>query len=327
MYRDIRGPARVQAEAMRGAGDEAASGARAEAARTRGLVAAVCAYLSWGLFPLYFKLLAALPPLRILAHRILWSMVFLAILATIQRRWRELAAALRSGRLPVYAVTTLLIAANWLLFIWAVNSGRVLDSSLGYFVNPLVSVLLGRVFLQERLSRWQKIAVGLAGAGVAVLVLRAGAFPWVALALAFTFGLYGLLRKKAQIDAVVGLLAETILLAPVAAAYLLVLRDPGDGSFGASGPGTIALLVLLGVLTPLPLIWFGIGVRSLRLATMGLLQYLAPSGQFVLAVAVYREPFTTAHAVAFACIWSSLALYTYDALRTRAVESEPLALD
>jgi chloramphenicol-sensitive protein RarD len=298
----------------------------AEASRSRGLVAAVAAYLSWGMFPIYFKAVSAFPALRILAHRIVWSMLFLAILATAQRRWGELVAAFRPGRRRVYAATTLLIAANWLLFIWAVNSGRVLESSLGYFVNPLVSVVLGAVFLHERLSRWQTAAVALAGAGVVALVVRLGAFPWVALALAATFGLYGLLRKTARIDPVVGLLVETTLLAPVALAYLLAL--PQRGGADAHDPGTVALLALSGVITPLPLIWFGTAVRSLRLATMGILQYLAPSGQFLLAVALYREPFTSTHAAAFGCIWASLALYTFDALRARATTGrEPLALD
>jgi chloramphenicol-sensitive protein RarD len=278
------------------------------------------------MFPLYFKAVSAIPALRILAHRIVWSMLFLAILATIQRRWGELAAAFLPGRRRVYAATTFLIAGNWLLFIWAVNSGKVLEASLGYFVNPLVSVVLGAVFLHERLSRRQTAAVALAGVGVVALVVRLGSFPWVALALAVTFALYGLLRKVARIDAVVGLLVETTLLAPIAAAYLFFVPDPG----GASGArlGTTALLAVSGVITPVPLIWFGIAVRSLRLATMGLLQYLAPSCQFLLAVALYREPFTSSHAAAFGCIWASLAIYTIDALRTRPpAGGEPLALD
>jgi chloramphenicol-sensitive protein RarD len=295
--------------------------------RSRGLVAALAAYLSWGAFPLYFKALAAVPPVQILAHRVLWSAVFLCGLVTLRRRWGEALEVLRGGRLPIYVVTTLLISGNWLLFIWAVNTGRILEASLGYFVNPLVNVLLGALFLRERLSRRQALAIALAGAGVLALVVRLGAFPWVSLALALTFALYALLRKKAHIDAVVGLLVETLLLAPVALLYLAALARAGQGAFGAA-PATTALLALAGVVTAVPLIWFAVGVRALRLSTMGLVQYVTPTCQFLLAVALYRERFTAAHAVAFGCIWASLALYTFDALRGRRPPApEATALD
>ena len=287
----------------------------------------MAAYLSWGLFPVYFKAIASVPPIQALAHRVVWSMAFLALLVTAQRRWRGLAREFSWRRIGIYAATTLLISANWLLFIWAVSAGRVLESSLGYFINPLVSVLLGALFLHERLSARQRVAVALAAAGVAALVARLGTFPWVSILLAVTFGLYGLLRKQARFDSILGLLVETTLLTPIAGAYLASLASRGPGAFGGS-PSNALLLIGLGIITPLPLIWFAVGVRSLRLATMGVLQYLAPSGQFVLAVALYREPFTRAHAVAFACIWASLALYTSDALRMlRPAPAEPVPLD
>ena len=295
--------------------------------RGRGFVAALAAYLAWGTFPIYFKALREVPSLQILAHRIFWSAVFLAGLVTARRRWREVRVALTGRQLPVYVTTTLLISANWLLFIWAVNAGRVLEASLGYFTNPLVNVLLGAVFLRERLGRRQVVAVALAGAGVLALVLRLGTFPWVSLALALTFALYALVRKKARIDAIVGLLVETLLLAPLAAAYLAVLAARGQGAFGAA-PGTTALLALAGVITAVPLIWFALGVRALRLSTMGLIQYVTPTCQFLLAVVLYREPFTPWHAIAFGCIWASLAIYSHDALRTRRpADPEAVALD
>lgn len=280
--------------------------------RARGLAYALAAYLSWGMLPLYFKALQPVPAPEILAHRVLWSLLLLAGLLAARGGAAAFRAPFRRDKLPLLAVTTLLIAVNWLVYIWAVQVGRVLEASLGYFVNPLVNVLLGVAFLGESLSRRQKIAVALAAAGVAVLIVRAGAFPWVSLVLATSFGLYGLLRKRAAIDAVGGLLGETALLAPAALAYLLLRAHAGAGAFG-SAAGTSALLAAAGVITALPLVWFTLGVHRLRLSTMGLVQYVAPSGQFLLAVLIFREPFGRAHATAFAFIWASLALYSWDA--------------
>jgi chloramphenicol-sensitive protein RarD len=279
-----------------------------------GLAYGLAAYLAWGLLPLYFRALHGVPPLEILAHRIAWSVLLLAALTTWLRRWPEVARPLSGwrGRATLLA-TTGLITVNWGVYIWAVHAGRVLEASLGYFINPLVNVLLGVLFLGERLTRRQLLAVGLAGLGVATLVASAGALPWVALVLAVSFGFYGLLRTSARIDAVAGLFSETALLAPAAVAGLLWLAARGEGHLGAA-PGTSALLVAAGAVTALPLIWFALGVQRLRLSTIGLLQYLAPTMQFSIAVFVFGEPFTAAHAVAFGCIWGSLALYTFDAL-------------
>jgi chloramphenicol-sensitive protein RarD len=327
MYRDSARTARVEAVAMTNPERGLEPSEVASDARARGVVAALAAYLAWGIFPIYFKAVANIAPLLVLAHRVLWSMVFLALLVTVQRRWGSLAPELTLRRLGVYARTTLLISANWLIFIWAVGAGHALEASLGYFVNPLVNVILGALFLRERLTERQRIAVGLAALGVMALVVQLGTFPWISVALALTFGLYGLLRKRERIDAIMGLLVETALLAPVAALYIGATALRGPGAFGGSATGTL-LLLGFGVITPVPLIWFAVAVRSLRLATMGLLQYIAPTCQFLIAVALFREPFTRAHAVAFACIWASLALYTWDALRQRRPEvAEPLALD
>ncbi len=281
--------------------------------RSRGLTFALGAYLAWGFFPVYFKAIRSVPPLEILAHRVIWSVALLAVLVYASGRGPTFRDALRPGKRGPLALTAVLIAANWLLYIWAVNSGRILEASLGYFVNPLVNVLLGVAFLGESLTRRQLVAVGLAGAGVLSLVVRLGVLPWVPLGLALTFGLYGLLRKRAGIDALGGLLAETTLLAPVALAYLVWREASGAAAFGHSF-ATSALLVAAGPVTALPLVWFAVGVRHLKLATMGLIQYFTPTCQFLLAVALYREPFGSAHALAFALIWASLALYSWDIL-------------
>jgi chloramphenicol-sensitive protein RarD len=283
--------------------------------RARGLAYALAAYLSWGFLPVYFKALRGVPAVEVLAHRVVWSLALLGALLAVRGGPGAFRAAFRRDRLPVLAATTALISTNWLVYIWAVQAGRVLEASLGYFVNPLVNVLLGVAFLGESLSRRQKVAVALAVAGVAVLVVRAGTFPWLSLVLALSFGLYGLLRKRAGIDAVGGLFAETALLAPIALAFLGVRAASGVGAFG-SGATVTALLAAAGVITALPLVWFTLAVHRLRYSTLGLVQYVAPSGQFLLAVLLYREPFGGGHAAAFACIWASLAIYSWDALAT-----------
>jgi chloramphenicol-sensitive protein RarD len=253
------------------------------------------------------------PAVEVLAHRVVWSLVLLAALLAARGGPGAFRAPFRREKLPLLAVTTALISTNWLVYIWAVQVGRVLEASLGYFVNPLVNVLLGVAFLGESLSRRQRLAVALAGLGVAVLVVRAGTFPWISLVLAVSFGLYGLLRKRAGVDAVGGLLAETALLAPLALALLGARAAAGEGAFGTEARLTL-LLAAAGVITALPLVWFTLAVHRLRLSTMGLVQYVAPSSQFLLAVLLYREPFGRAHAAAFACIWASLAIYSWDAL-------------
>ncbi len=291
---------------------------RLKARSVGGVAFAAAAYLSWGLFPLYFRALAGVPPAEILAHRIIWSGLFLAALISVQRHWAEVATQLRApGTLRSLGATAVFISTNWLIYIWAVNSGRVLEASLGYFVNPLVTVLLGVLFLRDRLTPRQVLAIALAAAGVLWLVVRAGRVPWVALALAVTFGLYGLLRKQVRVDAVAGLLGEVGVLAPLALLYVASLHHAGNGHFGA-GARQSALLAMSGVVTAVPLIWFAKGVERLRLSTIGLLQYLNPSFQFAIAVFAFGERFTSAHAIAFGCIWISLVIYTAEALALAA---------
>lgn len=290
-----------------------ASGSTSPGSARGGVAYAASAYVFWGIFPLYFRALAGVPAPEILAHRIAWSGLFMLLLVTARRRWPEVRAQLSRGVVLRLALSATLISVNWLIYIWAVNAEHVLDASLGYFVNPLVSVLLGVIFLREPLSRRQLVAIALAAVGVLSLVVRAGRFPWIALTLAATFGLYGLIRKRTPVDATAGLLAEVLVLAPVALGFLGWLAAGGRAHF-LDSPAKTALLAVSGVVTAVPLMWFAVGVRRLRLATIGLLQYLNPTMQFAIAVAVFGEPLTPAHRFAFACIWLGLAVYTSEAV-------------
>ena len=271
------------------------------------------AFLFWGLTPIFWKMLQEISAPQLLAHRIAWGLVFVAVWMSLRGRWPDLLAAIRRPR-TVFALlaSTFFIAVNWGLFIYAVNTDRVLATSLGYFINPLVSVLLGLVVLGERLTRRQWMAVCLAATGVAVITVQAGELPWISLVLPVSFGLYGLLRKTVNADAVVGLAFETAALAPLAVGFLLLEENRGAGAMGHGSMTTDALLVTGGVVTALPLILFTLGVRRLPLSTAGLLQYIAPTCSFLLAVLLYGEAFTVTHAVSFGLIWAALAIYTVD---------------
>lgn len=292
-----------------------------------GVAYAAAAYGTWGLFPLYFRALYGVPAPEVLSHRILWSVVFVAAFVTVRGRWGQVVSELRApGTLPRLGASAFFIAANWLVYIWAVNSGRVLEASLGYFVNPLVTVALGVLFLHESLTPRQRIAVVLAAVGVGAMVVRAHAIPWVSLTLAVTFGAYGLIRKRVRVESTAGLLGEVLLLSPLALAYVTWLEHAGLGHFQANTRFG-ALLALSGVVTAIPLIWFVLGVQRLRLTTVGLLQYLNPTIQFLIAVFVFGERFTAGHAVSFGCIWVSLALYSFDTLRLAAAREPSAAAD
>jgi chloramphenicol-sensitive protein RarD len=283
---------------------------------TAGFLAAFAAFLAWGLLPVYWKSLLGVPPLEILCHRILWSLVFIAAILTFKHRWAETFAPLRTPRnLLILSLSSLTIACNWLVYIWAVNNGNVLATSLGYYINPLVNVLFGFVFFRERLNPMQTAAIGLAALGVANSVLGYGEFPWISLTLAVTFACYGLLRKIAAVESLPGLFLETMVLAPAALVYVLYLQAVGTSGFLAGHARIDLLLVGAGAATALPLIGFAFGARRLRLTTIGLLQYIAPSIAFGLGVFAYHEPFGPSHLLTFACIWSGLALYTVDSVR------------
>jgi chloramphenicol-sensitive protein RarD len=283
-----------------------------------GVASAIAAYGIWGVAPLYFKPVTnQAPALEVLAHRIVWSAALLALLIGFSPKRRALAsAAARSWRLVAgLLVTALLVGFNWYIFIWAIGAKQTLQASLGYFINPLVSVLLGVIFLGERLTLPAKVAVGFAAAGAGSLAIGAGELPLIALSLALTFAAYGLLRKLLHVDSVTGLAVETVLLLPVALAYLIWLGDGESGRrFGAVSWRLDLMLAFAGVMTTVPLLFFAIGARSLRLATMGLLQYIAPTGQFIVAVTVFHEPFDQKKLLAFALIWMGLAIYSADTL-------------
>lgn len=276
------------------------------------VLAAFTAFAIWGLAPLYFKAVGSVPPVEIVAHRVLWSALLLAVLLALWRGFGHLRRLRTEPRLlAVLTLTAVLTGSNWLVFVWAISADRVLEASLGYFINPLVSVLLGRLFLGERLRPLQQVAVALACAGVLWRMLQVGALPWVALFLALTFGFYGLLRKRAPIDAVSGLFVETLLTLPLALAWLGWLAVHGELNFG-HGAATDWLLPLAGVLTAVPLMLFAFGAQRLPLSTIGFLQYIAPTLNFVLAVFVFREPFDNLQLIGFGLIWAALAVYSLD---------------
>ncbi|HYC71547.1 MAG TPA: EamA family transporter RarD [Opitutaceae bacterium] len=280
---------------------------------TRGGVAAAAGFLCWGIVPIYWKALAAVPALELIAHRVVWSLLFLLAV----QAWRGRLGALRDGLATPRAIglnllSSVLLGANWTVYVWGVNSGHVIECSLGYFLTPLGNVALGYVFLHERLRPLQWTAIGFAAAGVLLLLLRLGHVPWIALALAGTWSSYAILKKQSQLGPMNGLTVETILLFPVAAGALVWWHFSGVGALGRVGPGDHALILSAGVITAVPLLLFAQGAQRVRLSTLGLLQYLSPSVQFGLGVFVYDEPFDAARLQAFAVIWTGLLLYTAD---------------
>ena len=282
-----------------------------------GAVYAALAFVWWGLFPLYFRIVTTVPPAEVLAHRVVWSMLFLLGVLALRRQWAWLRPVLRQPLvLAAFAASSLLLAGNWLTYLWAVNNGHVIDASLGYFINPLVNVLLGYTMLHERPSRAQWIALSLAGLGVVWLTLAAGKLPWIALVLAASFGAYGLMRKVAVLGPLEGLALETILLTPLALLALALWAWQGSGRFPAPDATTNLWLMGFGPISAVPLLLFAAGARRLRLTTLGLLQYIGPTLQFVLGVWIFREPFTATRLAGFGCIWLALLLYSADGWRS-----------
>lgn len=283
----------------------------------KGPLYALLAYGAWGIFPLYWKAFGTIPAVEILCHRMMWSMLLLWGILAGQGQIQQLRQVWNSprqwGRL---GITAAILSVNWGLYIYGVNSDRVIETSLGYFINPLVNVLLGFVVLGERLSRAQQGAVGLAIAAVGIFISQLGQVPWIALALAFSFGMYGLLRKTNSVKPLVGLTVETTLLAPIALGVILYETVQGQSHFTQS-PTITLLFIGCGLVTSAPLLWFNHAAQRLTLSTLGFFQYLAPSIQLLLGVALYREPFTTVHGLTFGLIWSALALYAISSLKPR----------
>ncbi|MBO0700120.1 MAG: EamA family transporter RarD [Zavarzinella sp.] len=294
-------------------------GAEPPPSRVRsGLLYAFAAYGMWGLVPLYFKSVEC-PPQEIVAHRVLWSALFLAVILTAARRWPDVWAAFRSRRtLLMLLASAYLVAGNWYVYVYATDSGQITQASLGYFILPLVNVFAGIALFGDRLRAAQAVALLIAAAGVVYLTVGLGELPWISLTLAVTFALYGIVRKVVPVDGVVGLSVETVLLAPTAVVLLLVWESTGRVVFGHRDRQLDALIALSGVVTTLPLICFAQAVRRVSLVTIGVVQYLSPSLQLLVAVLVYGEPFSSRHQISFGLIWAGLAIYVADGVRAAA---------
>lgn len=283
-----------------------------------GFLCCLGCYTIWGCLPLYFRVLDHISPMEMLAHRIIWSVPTGLILIVIARNWAQLRAALTRQHVLWLTLSALLIGANWLVYIWAVSQERVMEASLGYYINPLVNVLIGAVFFAERLRPAQWIAVGLAGIGVAVMTSALGYIPWVALVLCFTFAFYSVIRKQVQVDSRAGFVVEAALLAPLALLWMgWFVGQPGGRLIGDGG-WDIPLLLVSGPITAVPLILFAIAAKRLRLSTIGMMQYLGPTLQFLISVLVFKETFGLTHAIAFAFIWTALIVFTIDSLMGEA---------
>ncbi|VXC23788.1 EamA family transporter RarD [Massilia sp. 9I] len=288
-----------------------------------GILSAALAFLCWGLFPIYFHALGDVPPMQILAHRVLWSLGFLLVVLLLRRQWKWLAMVRQPRVLASFLASAVLLSANWLVYIWAVTSGHVIEASLGYFINPLVNIMLGYLLLKERMRPAQWAAIAIAALGVSWLTWQSGSVPWIALFLAASFGGYGLLRKTASLGALEGLSFETMVLFPFALAYVVWLTATGDNAFlNAPSDTTRLLLVAAGPTTAIPLLLFATGARKIPLSILGLLQYLSPTLQFLLGVWLFKEHFSSDRLVGFVMIWAALALFAGEGLlRSRATKS------
>lgn len=292
-----------------------------------GILYALLAYFTWGLMPVYWKLVSQVPALEMVAHRVVWSALILVILLSLLGRWPVVQTTLGSRqRLSLLFTTAMLISVNWLTFVWAIQHAYILEASLGYFINPLLNIVLGMIFLGERLRPWQTVAVSIAAIGVINLILQLGVVPWIALVLALSFGFYGLLRKIAPVDGLVGLSVETFLIMPFALGYLVCVDLTGKGVFLAVDWGLDVLIAQAGLVTALPLLWFANAAKRLPYSTLGFFQYLAPTCHFLLAVGVYGEAFTWAHTVTFSCIWAALAIYSVDSSVALRYSSTPTGI-
>ncbi len=280
---------------------------------------AIAAYVAWGILPLYWKALKHVPAGEILAYRIIWSFIFLCLFNTVRKRWPEVKKAYsrRANRLSSL-LSALIIGSVWFIYIWAMITDHVVEASMGYYINPLISVVLGMIFLKERLTFWQNFAFVLAVLGVAYLTIQYGRFPWIALSLAIGFGLYGLLRKTSRVGSIAGLTAETAILSPLALLFILYLLFQKTTSVVGASITTHLLLLGAGIVTAVPLVWFAKGARRIPLSMIGFFQYLAPTISLLLGIFVFKEPFTTAHLVSFGLIWAALIIFTLS--RTRFLQ-------
>lgn len=301
-------------------------GAGPKSSHTTGILFGVVGYLVWGLFPLYFALLDQVPPIEILAHRIIWSFVFVILIVIIARQWRTFTSAFTPRTTAILGIAAVFLSVNWFVNVYAVTTNQVVQASLGYFVNPLISVAMGVVILKERLRRAQWIAVGIAVIAVLVLTIAQGALPWIALTLGFSFGTYGLLKKYANIPSIQSLGIETAILFPIAVAILLIAVARNEESFVLDGPSITVLLILLGPVTALPLLAFGGAAIRIPLSTLGLLQYITPIGQFLLGILVFQESMSAGRWAGFVLVWLSLVIFSADMVRHTRKNSRNSAL-
>jgi len=292
--------------------------------RLVGILFTAGAFLFWGLYPPYWKLLSGVPPFQVFAHRVVWSCAFTACLITIQGRWAEVRAALGSRKAALTLLASgLCVATNWSIYIFGVLSGRLVAVSMGYFINPLVSVLLGVLILRERLRFWQIVAVLCAFSGVLYMALGSRGLPWISLSLAFSFGLYGLLRKTVAVESIPGTFVESLLVSPIVISFLLYEAVQGRSAFGSADASTHLFLVGAGVVTALPIIWFANGARRIPLSLVGFLQYLAPTSQLLMGIFLYREQFTLTHLISFASIWVGILIFTLSTFLQRSPRASP----
>lgn len=283
------------------------------------------AYILWGFFPIYWKLLHEVSALQVIGHRITWSFILLVGVILLSRQWQEFrSAALAPKVIGIYAIAGVLLSINWLIYVWGVNSGFIVETSLGYFINPLVSVLLGVLFLHERLRAMQWIAVGLAAAGVIYLTLTYGRPPWIALSLAFSFGVYGLVKKLAPLGSLYGLTLETALVFPLALIYLVFVQSAGMGAFLHQGALTDLLLIGTGAVTSIPLLMFASAARQIPLTMIGVLQYIAPTLQFIIGVFLYHEPFDQSRLIGFSLVWLALIIFWVENYLANRVPVQPI---
>ncbi len=279
-----------------------------------GVLSAGCAFFMWGVFPLYLKTLKTIPPLEILSHRVFWSFIMLALILTLRHQWGWITSIKKNPRITAaFIASASMLAINWMVYIWSINHDRIVDASLGYFIAPLFNVLFG-VMLGERLRLWQWISVGLAATGVAWLTISAGQLPWIGLTLAFTFGLYGLLRKTASLGALEGLTLETLVMLPLSALFLLLPESGSPHAFINTGINTSLLLIAAGPVTAIPLLLFAYGARRIPLSLVGILQYIGPTIQLLLGIYLYNEAFSSTKLIGYGLIWCALGLYSIESL-------------
>lgn len=291
----------------------------------KGIWNGLSAYILWGFFPIYWKLLHDVPALQVIGHRIAWSFILLIIVIVVTRQWKDFrSAALEPKTIAIYSIAAVLLSINWLIYVWGVNAGFIVETSLGYFINPLISVLLGVLFLRERLRIMQWIPIALAAAGVIYLTVTYGRLPWIALSLAVSFGIYGLMKKLAPLGSLYGLTLETALVFPIALVYLAFVGFTGTGSFLENSALTDILLIGTGAVTSIPLLMFASAARQIPLTMIGVLQYVAPTLQFLIGVFLYHEPFDQSRLIGFSLVWLALIIFWVENYLANRVPVQPI---